>query len=144
MTQISFEQLIAEHRRIDGHARALTRAIEQRAGATALHALLGALRIELTAHLATEDEAIYPLLIASPDQGAASAAREAVAQFATLAAEWDAFFARSTRAAIARDEDAFARDYARLLDRLGGRIRCENELLYPMALRAAHIRLRAA
>jgi len=31
-----------------------------------------------------------------------------------------------------------------LLDTLQRRVRAENEILYPMALRAAHIRLRAA
>lgn len=101
-----------------------------------------ALASDLAGHLATEDTDIYPQLILSSDEGAADAARRSTRQFETLAADWSVYQARWTGDAIGADWDGFVADSTALLDRLDRRIQTENDLLYPLALRAAHIRLR--
>ena len=95
-------------------------------------------------HLELEDREIYPLLLASRDAGQRITAAEAIAAYAHVAGTWRDLTARWDAAAIAADRDGFAAALGSFLDTLGGRVRAENEILYPMALRAAHIRLRAA
>ncbi len=138
----SFEQLIREHAEITALARTLTRAIEAGADADAQHAALTALADDLADHLAREDADIYPQLMLSADEGAASAARDAVRRFETLAADWVAYLARWPRDAIETNPQGFAEASAAILDRLAARIKVENDLLYPLALRAAQITLR--
>lgn len=138
----SFERLIGEHAEITALARTLTRAIEAGEDADAKHAALIALADDLTDHLAREDADIYPRLMMSADEGAASAAREAVRKFETLAADWAVYVTRWSRDAIDADARGFAEDSADILARLAARVKVENDLLYPMALRAAQITLR--
>lgn len=138
----SFESLIREHANITALAGALMRAIDNCADADTQYAALVALKTDLADHLAREDADIYPQLMVSADQGAASAARDAVRKFETLAADWTDYVRRWTRKAIAADPRAFASDSTAILDRLSARVKVENDLLYPMALRAAHITLR--
>ena len=138
----SFERLIAEHAEITARARTLTRAIEGGADADAQHAALCALATDLADHLAREDADIYPRLMMSADEGAASAARDAVRRFETLAADWAVYVARWPRDAIHADPQGFAEDSAAILARLDARVKVENDLLYPLALRAAQITLR--
>jgi hypothetical protein len=138
----SFERLIGEHAEITTLARTLTRAIEAGEDADTKHAALIALADDLADHLAREDADIYPRLMMSADEGAASAAREAVRKFETLAADWTVYVARWSRDAIDADAQGFAEDSADILARLAARVKVENDLLYPMALRAAQITLR--
>lgn len=138
----SFERLIGEHAEITALARTLTRAIEGAEPADAQHAALTALADDLAAHLAREDTELYPALMLSVDEGAASAARDAVKQFETLADDWGDYTARWTRDDITADGPGFAAASAEILDRLAARIKVENDLLYPLALRAAQITLR--
>lgn len=138
----SFERLIGEHAEITALARTLNRAIEAGEDAATKHAALIALAGDLADHLAREDDEIYPQLMMSADEGTASAAREAVRKFETLAAEWAAYVARWPRNAIDADAQGFAGDSAEILERLAARVKVENDLLYPMALRAAQITLR--
>ena len=137
----SFERLIREHTAISARARSLIDAIDGGASPLALHAALSALEGELGAHLAHEDAAIYPKLMVSADESAA-AAREAVRRFETLAADWTDHARKWTTTAIARSPRRFGEATRAILGRLGERIKLENELLYPMALGASHIRLR--
>ncbi|GAA0737352.1 hemerythrin domain-containing protein [Sphingomonas japonica] len=139
----SFERLIAEHQAILEHAKQLSGICAAPADPAAAHRALTALGADLAEHLATEDRDIYPRLMLSNDEGAADAARRAIRQFETLAADWTVHQARWTQCAIRADWETFVADNAELLDRLAQRIRTENDLLYPLALRAAHIRLRA-
>ena len=138
----SFERLIREHAEITMLARDLTRAIERGADAVTRHAALSALAGDLSDHLAREDAELYPALMLSADEGAASAARDAIRKFETLAADWRVYAGRWTRAAIAGDPLGFAKDSAEILARLAARVKVENDLLYPQALRAAQITLR--
>ena len=138
----SFERLIGEHAEITVLARTLARTIEAGEDADAKHAALIALADDLADHLAREDADIYPRLMMGTDEGAASAAREAVRKFETLAADWTVYVARWSRDAIDADAQGFAEDSAEILARLAARVKVENDLLYPMALRAAQITLR--
>ncbi|WP_136942375.1 hemerythrin domain-containing protein [Sphingomonas baiyangensis] len=141
---LSFERLIREHRAIAELATVLRATIADDAAPDVMCAALEALSDQLVSHLATEDADIYPQLMLSADEGAAAAAREAIAAFETLAADWRDYAAHWTSGAIEADCEGFAEATAAILDRLDARVRSENELLYPMALRAAHIRLRDA
>lgn len=138
----SFERLIGEHAEITVLARTLARTIEADENADTKHAALAALADDLADHLAREDADIYPRLMTSADEATASAARDAVAKFETLAADWTIYVARWSRDAIDADAQGFAADSANILARLAARVKVENDLLYPMALRAAQITLR--
>ena len=138
----SFERLIGEHANITVLARSLARTIEGGTDADTQHAALCALAGDLADHLAREDADIYPQLMMSADEGAASAARDAVAKFETLAADWTIHVARWSSDAIHADAQGFAEDSAKILARLAARVKIEDDLLYPMALRAAQITLR--
>lgn len=138
----SFQRLIDEHRAILARAKTLADRCDGRADPDAAHAALRALADDLAAHLATEDRDIYPRLMLSGDEGAASAARDAIVRFDTLAGDWLIYEARWTRRAILADREGFATETRELIARLEARISVENELLYPMALRGAHITLR--
>ena len=76
------------------------------------------------------------------DEGTASAARDAVKKFETLAADWSAYVARWSRDAIRNDPAGFAEASTAILTRLAARVKVEDDLLYPLALRAAQITLR--
>ncbi|VXC82405.1 hemerythrin domain-containing protein [Sphingomonas sp. AX6] len=138
----SFERLIREHAEITTLARTLTRAIEAGESANARYVALKALAHDLADHLAREDADLYPALMLSVDEGAASAARDAVEKFETLATDWGDYTTRWTRDDIAADGPGFAAASAEILGRLAARVKVENDLLYPLALRAAQITLR--
>ncbi len=141
---LSFEDLLHDHSAIFAVVRDLAREIEEGAGAAPLSVHLGKLDSLLTPHLAIEDEQIYPLLLASDDAGQRIMAEEAIYAFASVASDWSTFVATWSEAAIAADRPGFVIGLQALLDTLQQRVKAENEILYPMALRAAHIRLRAA
>lgn len=141
---LSFERLIRDHGVIAAAAAALVRALQANAGPAELVGAVERLDAELTPHLAIEDEQIYPLLLASKDAGQRMTAREAIEAYATLGASWRTFMAKWDETAIAADQESFAADLDEILEMIRGRVRSENETLYPMALRAAHIRLRCA
>lgn len=141
---LSFENLLHDHSAIFAVVRDLAREIEDGAGATPLFACLGKLDSLLTPHLAIEDEQIYPLLLASDDAGQRIMAEEAIYAFASVASDWSAFVSTWTEPAIAADRADFVTQLHGFLDTLQQRVKAENEVLYPMALRGAHIRLRAA
>jgi hypothetical protein len=139
---LSFERLIREHRLIAQLSARLRHALADGVAAGDAHAALHALSDCLIAHLRAEDSEIYPRLMVSRDAGAAHAARQAIERFHTLASDWMAHVDRWGTAAIARDRAGFDADTLAILDRLDARIVQENELLYPMALNAAHLPLR--
>jgi iron-sulfur cluster repair protein YtfE (RIC family) len=141
---LSFEGLMHDHAAIFAGVRRIVHEIEVEAGTAALAASLDHLDSLLTPHLAVEDEQIYPLLLSGRDAGQRIAAEEAIHAFSTLAADWGAFVAAWDAPAIAAHRADFLLALQALLDTLQRRVRAENEILYPMALRAAHIRLRAA
>jgi iron-sulfur cluster repair protein YtfE (RIC family) len=138
----AFETLIAEHRAIRRCGEALLDIVDDDPDTDAAHSALSRLSTELLAHLETEDTDIYPLLMNDRGSGMAHAAAAAIEQFESLTTDWNDHVAVWTREAIARDWPRFARTTHSLVDRLSRRISVENELLYPLALRGAHIRLR--
>lgn len=141
---LSFEDLLHDHSAIFAAVRRIVRETEGDDGPAQLAASLRHLDSLLTPHLAIEDEQIYPLLLAGKDSGQRIMAEEAINAYATLASDWSAFAAAWDEPAIAADRSGFVAGLQALLDTLQRRVRAENEILYPMALRAAHIRLRAA
>ena len=141
---LSFEDLLHDHSAIFAMVRDLAREIEDGAGPAALSARLGQLDSLLTPHLAVEDEQIYPLLLASDDAGQRIMAEEAIYAFASVASDWATLVTTWNAPAIAADRAGFVTGLQGFLDTLQRRVKAENEVLYPMALRGAHIRLRAA
>lgn len=141
---LSFEDLLHDHSAIFAVVRDLAREIEEGADAATLAARLERLDSLLTPHLAIEDQQIYPLLLASDDAGQRIMAEEAIYAFASVASDWRVFVATWGEPVIATHRDAFVAELQGFLDTLQRRVKAENEILYPMALRGAHIRLRAA
>lgn len=140
----SFEDLMRDHGAISAAVRDIAQAIRNDSDAATLAACLEHLDSRLAPHLAIEDEQIYPLLLSGSDSGQRIMAEEAISAYATLAEDWSSFAAAWDEPAIAADQAGFVAGLNVLLDTLQRRVRAENEILYPMALRAAHIRLRAA
>lgn len=141
---LSFEDLLRDHSAIFAAVRRIVQEMEGAGGASELAASLKHLDSLLSPHLAIEDGQIYPLLLAGEDAGQRIMAEEAINAYATLAADWSDFAAVWDAPAIAADRAGFVAQLQTLLETLQNRVRAENEILYPMALRAAHIRLRAA
>ena len=141
---LSFEDLMHDHSAIFAAVRTLMQEIEADSPAVQVAASLAHLDSLLTPHLAIEDGQIYPLLLASDDAGQRIMAEEAINAFASVASDWNTFVAIWSETAIAAHRDGIVTGLQSLLDTLQRRVRAENEILYPMALRAAHIRLRAA
>lgn len=139
---LDYLTLMAEHDRLVMQGTSLERAIDAGDGASICRAF-ARLNAELVAHVAKEDAMIYPRLIAGEDAATSAAALEVIDEFRDLGADWKALIDWATPEAIVAQPDRFAEEVRGLLARLRGRVRRENELLYPQALRAAHIRLRA-
>jgi len=139
---LDYHTLMAEHDRLVVQVTALEAAIDTGDG-VAIHHAFATLSSELVAHLAKEDSMIYPRLIAGDDAETSAAAREVIDEFRDLAADFGALVGWATADAIMAQPERFADEARGLLVRLRGRVRRENELLYPQALRAAHIRLRS-
>lgn len=139
---VSFERLIREHHRIGQLADQLRDLVDEPEDAQRALLALGRLADILVAHLLVEDAHIYPELLLSRDTGNAAMAGEVVSQFAKLTSDWSAYNARWTEASIAADWPRYRAETHAILARLADRIRIENELLYPMALRSAQITLR--
>jgi iron-sulfur cluster repair protein YtfE (RIC family) len=97
----------------------------------------------LMQHLHAEDSTIYPRLISGNDASAAEAARQVAAEFKDLIGDWIAYMADWPATRIEAEWPAFKSVTLELMRRLSGRVKRENELLYPLALAAAHITLRA-
>ncbi|MEG3181933.1 hemerythrin domain-containing protein [Sphingomonas sp. LT1P40] len=140
---ISIERLILEHRTIATLADALSRAAPV-ADAASLRGMLVDLDTQLAAHLRTEDLEVYPMLLAAGDASQQIAAASAMADFDTLAADWRNYVDHWSEAAIADDPTGFIEDSAIILSALSARVRIENEVLYPLALRGGTITLREA
>ncbi len=138
---LDYLTLMEEHDRLLMLGRVFARTLDT-GDATAIHSAFAGLTAELVGHLAREDSMIYPRLIAGDDAATSAAARQVIDEFQDLAADWTALAADATPDGIAADLEGFVARSRALLARLEGRVKRENELLYPQALRAAHIRLR--
>jgi len=142
--RVDYETLMHEHDALDRLAEQLDRAIGEASGpSTPALAARERLSTALIAHVAKEDSAIYPRLIGGNDASAAAAAQEVIHEFRDLMVDWIDYARDWDRDRALAEWDSFAAATRALLARLRGRIKRENELLYPLALRASHIRLRA-
>lgn len=140
---VSIERLIDEHARITALSNAVMRGAASDPAAS-LHATIAELDAQLAAHLTTEDLEIYPHLLAKGDMAQREAAEIAMGDFDSLAADWRAYVADWTEAEIDADRELFVEASKRVLSALSARVRIENEILYPLALRCGTITLREA
>jgi len=142
LVMISFEALIREHDELDAMAIALQASVEHSDidGAIAQRALLAA---ALSAHLEREDAHVYPKLMACTDGATAMTAQTFADQFLNLAEDWRAHLEAWNGETARAHPSAFKSETNAILLRLRERIREENVLLYPTALRASVITLRA-
>ncbi len=140
---ISIERLIREHQEIAKASDTLSRAARD-GDIASLRTAIVDLDELLAAHLASEDLEIYPMLLATGDASQQIAAASAMSDFDSLAADWRGFVDRWSEVAIKADRAAFIEQSARVLSALSARVRVENEVLYPLALRGGTITLREA
>jgi hypothetical protein len=104
------------------------------ADAQRIAGLLARLTGVLSMHLAAEDKALYPAMMASSDRRTADCARTFEDQMGGLAAAYMAFAdAWRSPDRILAETDAFARDCETVFGALAIRIKRENEELYPLA-----------
>ena len=142
--RVDYETLMKEHDALSALADAFDRAITTSGVASdAVLEMRDRLSRAVLAHIAKEDSAVYPLLIAGKDAAAAAAAHEVVRECRDLMSDWAEYCEAWTGARAVADWSGFVAETQALLARLRARISRENELLYPLALRASHIRLRA-
>lgn len=118
-------------------ARGIIAAIGARPTEPALFCLilaLGKLADTLRLHLAHEDRCLYPEMMASGRRDVAATAHRFFEERGHLAPQAALYFETWLGAgAILRDWDNFRLASAALFSLLADRIRCENEILYPMA-----------
>jgi hypothetical protein len=102
--------------------------------AAAARAALSALNGHLALHLGTEDNVLYPELLAHPDEAVRASARHAVEEAGELRAAFAGFVRRwPTPRAIEARPAAFAAETRIALQALRGRIRAEDDGLYALA-----------
>lgn len=141
---VSFEHLIREHDELAEMADDLERTlIPLRPNAVRAIALRTALCDLLQGHLAKEDVEVYPRLMAAPDPATAYLAGQFFTDYASLTYDLTAYLTRWPEAAAAAEWPAFCGATRTVLRQLRQRISDENEILYPTALSASVITLRA-
>lgn len=142
---MTFEQLMDEHDRIDGHLGRLTAVVRQdtedAVGATLA---LCDLAEELRLHLAQEDSLMYRPIVAAQKPAFAKTADEFCRQFDALRCDWERYLIEWTPDLIRADWTGFQISTIDIIDRLTARVRAENDLLYTAALQAGAIPLRNA
>ncbi|MDF7774967.1 hemerythrin domain-containing protein [Sphingomonas sp. AOB5] len=140
---VSYEQLIAEHARIDhALARLLVLTEDGVPDLAAVTLALSDLSSELSAHLAHEDSFIYSRMLAGSDADGPAVAQKFIDDFAELRHDWGLFLAEWNAECIEADWQNFRHDAHAMIHRLARRVAAENELLYAMALRIGVIALR--
>ncbi|MGI6038150.1 MAG: hemerythrin domain-containing protein [Limnochordia bacterium] len=130
-----------QHQEINGLITELQRLISQdiEAKAEEIRALLSQLIGRLKVHLATEDNVLYPAMLAAPDSQVRGKTKEFMEEMGALAEVLKEYSIRwSTSRVIKKEPLAFREDSARILKQLTYRISREEELLYPLADALAH------
>ncbi len=127
-----YQELIADHDRIDILATALDAEVRAEQRAPAVDDLLGRLAQEVDAHLTKEDSLIYPRLLACVDP---AGAESLVIEFEALKQDWQSYLLKWHPLPPAGDWPAFCQETAGMVQRLRERVRKESGLLYAMALR---------
>ena len=139
-----FETLMIEHDHLDALAVALTTAMSSARSVDALLAIRAELSIGLEEHLSKEDAFLYNGLIDARQPDFPAEIARFHSSFATLAADWTDYLQSWDAECIEAEWQEFAHETVLMMQRLRARIAAENALLYPMALRTNHIRLRMA
>jgi hypothetical protein len=120
--------------RLAGEITAAAEALKSTGDANPLHRLLGEFGSVLTAHLATEDQRLYPEMLASGHRRAAATASRFRDEMGGLKDSYAEFAARwSSPEALRSDPPGFLRDWIILEGALSFRIQRENAELYPLA-----------
>ena len=141
---MNFKLLVEEHDRIDGMAASFLDLVEAAIpDMEALVALRARLSADVMRHLAHEDSFIYPEMIAHGSECVARTARQFVDEFDDLRRDWSAYLEEWTPECILSDWQGFCDETRSIMARLRHRVQQENRILYPMALQAGAIRLRA-
>ncbi len=130
-------QLQRQHRRLQALAKELV-ALTYRPGvpASEIQRSLARFTGTLETHATMEEDALYPALLASPDDVVRSRAERLHRELGPVYGKWRTFTARYPDAeSIERSSARFRLDLARILTTLGMRMRREDQQLYPMVER---------
>jgi hypothetical protein len=98
---------------------------------------ISALAEKLVAHLALEDDILYPLLAQHGDGTVRALGAQFIAEMAGVRPRFEGFNARWSEAAIGADPAGFGAEARVLLNLIDNRILRENRDLYPVADTAA-------
>ena len=141
----SFDKLIAEHDELEAAAQLLLLTANCREfDVDAVMAIRSKLAMDLADHLIKEDGLVYPHLLASSDASISNAAGTFITDFQDIASVWSGYVDYWTPANIMADVQGFRDMTHVVVKRLIDRIQRENDELYPLALRAGVLKLRAA
>ncbi|MFM9979176.1 MAG: hemerythrin domain-containing protein [Sphingomonadaceae bacterium] len=138
----SFETLVSEHDALEVMAETLLRLVD----AGDLDAALAQRTIfaaAINTHLMRDAVEVHPMLVACNDGATSMAAADFCAQFVKLEADWETYLDAWDHARAHADRTAFSCATHAIVEQLRARIDVENTRLYPIALRAAVLRLRA-
>ncbi len=96
--------------------------------------IIGKMTGILTIHLAAEDKSLYPRMISSKDPMAAQTARKFAKEMGGLSSTYSTFEAKwRSGSDIMAGLDEFQQEARMIIHALAGRIKRENEQLYPLA-----------
>lgn len=139
----SFERLIREHDEIGVLAERLHDMIaSQPHDPRTASALLEDLSSKVRKHLLEEDRSIYTVLIEMGSASHKDALGDLEAQFQELSRDWLGYLNDWSAGRLEFDWNGFCTATRTMMSRLRQRVRVENELIYPAALRAGVIQLR--
>lgn len=103
-------------------------------GAGPVAELLKSLAGKLIVHLASEDHALYPKMIASADGDISAAAKKFQSEMGGLKSAFEGYYAKwANSKSIADNPAAFIEQTKGVFDALGQRVEKENTILYPLA-----------
>ncbi len=140
---MTFKRLLDEHDQIDEALGALE-ALVNAETADPIGAMLALSKLahELRVHLANEDSMLYTRLAVRLDPTYARAAVRFATEFAELRRDWDVYLREWQLDSIESDWPTFCAETAEMTLRLAERVRAENAILYPTALRVGLLALR--
>ena len=121
------------HNEILGVAGQITDELKGKADAGALRMLLSNLAGKLNFHLALEDKALYPRLMASNDSAANALATKFMTEMGGLGQAFTTYNNKWSVSAIRADAAGFANETRAIFTALTQRIARENRELYPLA-----------
>ncbi|SFR81120.1 hypothetical protein [Sphingomonas jatrophae] len=139
---MSFERLMREHDELERMSRALLLVASGEPDAELAALILYQFTVQIKEHRAFEQNNVYRPLIELAQQRDLGENLDLQALVIEMARDWRAYFETWTVDTIRQDWKAFSEDTRYILAQGQERLRLENMIIYPLALRHGTIRLK--